>query len=790
MGFFFGQNRIFSLNVNGVGTVAEDGSIIPLFSSVREAAVYNTSLDTTIFTWEGYKDGIKYTRLSTYNHTTNEFGDIIDVKFPNLIYDYHGVPAVLRDHQGYWHVFGGSHAGNLQHSVSDGVDDFTSFTLQTAITGEYGYPKPLLVGSTLYVFARRATTGLNNLALRKTTSLNNGLAVWDTEKTILNLNTNPAVASQRVYAGNFLVVGTEIWFVSCVSDLNDTRRYNVYFFKYDTVTGNVSNYRGTTTILNASLPVNRTQADADFRIISYEETEEGTDIPVFFLDSNNRVHIFYGIGPINGPYNITYIYDNGSTWSTPEIAAQTYGRYDTFAPILLSNGNIELYYSKPWATNWATTSQPLDGEPLFKTRISGVWSNPIQLLNGDLYSIGRYVPILNYHDNAKVIFTELANGTTDAYAGGKHLFIHGNSGFLSRSVIPSNVSAPTVFGTISTGELLVSYPGEWNGYPSPNFSYKWLADGQIIPNQINSTLVVTEDNATADITVRVTASNKYGLDSEDSIGLSTDLWFRLMNNPGATIYSGVPRYVYDGNSFIYAGANDLSSEFWRYNILLNTWTRLADSPSYFVNYGALVYTGNYIYAMRGENYLTMWRYNISSNEWETRSDAAYTMRQECSMVWDGNDYIYVKQGTNKTLFRYSISNDIWDHYSVLTQAILNMYNGNIILVSDNIYVLNGFNTKGFQVYNITSNTWTQKTDTPDNTFNGTSLSWDGDDYIYALQGNNTKNFWRYSISNNSWEVLDDFPLFVRYGGSMISANGALYARPGNGNISFWKFKLV
>ncbi len=122
-------------SVSEVGTVADNGATIPLFGSIREAAFYINSLDTTVFAWEAFADGRRQAQVSTYNHTTETFGPIVDSGITTLISDDHGVPAMVQDYQGYGHLFGGAHGGSMQYAVTSAPNDFSSWASSTPITG-------------------------------------------------------------------------------------------------------------------------------------------------------------------------------------------------------------------------------------------------------------------------------------------------------------------------------------------------------------------------------------------------------------------------------------------------------------------------------------------------------------------------------------------------------------------------------------------------------------------------------------------------------------------------------
>lgn len=415
-----------------IGYIASNGSTGPTYSSVRESAVYDAATDTTVVAWEGWTGSVRAAFVTTYDNATESFGAITNVGAPGLVDDDHGVPSIVKDHEGYWHVFCCSHNdasnnGQIQHSVTNSPNDLTVWTLQTELATDSGYPHPVMVGSTLYLFSRNGSSSGNQyeLVLNKTTSLSGGVAAWDTEKDLINLSPGPPGTIARTYPGNAVVVGTEIWFIASEGASNDGYRRHVFFFRYDTADGSLKNYSGGVSTAAGSLPINRATADASYRIYEHQGSNEGTDIPTWFLDGSNRAHVFYSVGPNSGPFEIFYMYDTGSGWSTPEVITQTAGRYDTFAAIPVGD-TIHLYYFMPW------TGGGNDGQPCRKIRSAGgVWSDR-EILTISEKRIGRAIPVTNGQSVARVMLSERGAGSTDASAGGLKIFLYGDDGFIGR----------------------------------------------------------------------------------------------------------------------------------------------------------------------------------------------------------------------------------------------------------------------------------------------------------------------------------------------------------------------
>lgn len=769
-----------------LNTVAENGSIIPLFSTVSEAAYYDETLNLTVFAWEGYSNGIKYVYVSTYNHTTRIFSPIVDVGMPTLINDYHGVPCIVKDHEGYIHVFGGSHGNDLQHCVSASPNDFSSFTLQTPISGSFSYPNAVLVGSSIHIIVRNDDTpGYYGLSVISSSSLSAGAASWGAVVELVNLNPTPSTVTTRVYSGIAKVVGQEIWNIFCRYDSSDGHRRDVYFIKYDTSTGSVSNFRDSYSTPSASLPVLRTDADTEYRI--YTNGEEGTDVPVWGVDYLNRVNLFFSDGNTTDGFDIYHIYDTGTAWTTPVKVATTYQQYDTFAPIFKARGEIMLVYTTKFTADEGVTYFPYDGNPVYRIRdINGFWSSEFPLVIGVDFPMGRFLPIHNAHPNAKLIFAELSDALTDAYAGHKKLFIYGDNGFLARHIEPNNISVPVVNGVVAQDEILIGHRGIWEGYPNPTLSYQWYSDGSPIVNETDKAIIVTPALVGTTITLGVTGTNKFGEDFSSSSGIDGSTWFSLTDIPGNVVYNGVPSFAYDGSRYIYSGSNNGTNSFWRYDTFTNTWFQLEDSPEEFLDYAFLVYTGSHIYVSKGAYSDVFMRYTIATNTWEYMTSATWTLRTGQHGVWDGGNIIYVQQGDTATVATYRIAEDDWTFVNVAPETLWRgylAYDG-----SDNLYVLRGNNTATFYRYNISGDTWTQMTDCLQIAGQGCCMILLGD-YIYAVPGVNSNSLLRYNILTNDWTDLSDAPSEINYGGAMASDGTFLYIRKGGGPLDFWRYRI-
>jgi hypothetical protein len=85
------------------------------------------------------------------------------------------------------------------------------------------------------------------------------------------------------------------------------------------------------------------------------------------------------------------------------------------------------------------------------------------------------------------------------------------------AVKPANTEAPQLTGTPAVGQPLSCSAGSWTGTPAPTFAFQWLRDGSAIPGASTETYVVHAADQGHAISCKVTATNKAGEASAQSV---------------------------------------------------------------------------------------------------------------------------------------------------------------------------------------------------------------------------------------------------------------------------------
>jgi hypothetical protein len=410
-----------------------------LYPSVREALVHDAPNNRSIFALEIWDDGAENRRMKVgyRNHGTGVTSALVDVGITGLADDNHGVPSICKGPDGHWYVFGAAHITTIKYASTDAADDLSVWTSRgTATDLDGAYPHPVVAGSKLYLlYLRRNLSTDRGLKLRVFTASGGVLTPEGASLSILDLDQDGAGPDERVYLGNCILVGTEIWFVAQRSSPNDDDgRRDVYFARYDTATGALKNYDGSVTIASGSLPVTRATADASFLIFDHTGTRHGTDIPVWFRDVAGHAHVFFADGEAGGPFRIKMMFDTGSGWQSEDTGVDAYGDFATFAAVLRRDGAILLYHNDPsevlaGAEWYGGTGY---GHAALTVRSpAGAWSSPARLLTGIGKPIGRFTPVIDPHPSLRVLMSELPETADDSAAPGHRVFGHGARRFLA-----------------------------------------------------------------------------------------------------------------------------------------------------------------------------------------------------------------------------------------------------------------------------------------------------------------------------------------------------------------------
>ncbi len=387
---------------------------IPWMSGAASPAAMHAGGKTWL-TWESVTGQAHSIVGTVYDHATASWTPMTVGSHP-LVDDAHGGPAMVRDHEGYWHCFYGAHNTPLKASVTTAPDTPT-WTARPDIAGANTYPHPVLVGSTLYLFYRRTDGNTMPLCLRRTTSLAGGIAVWGPEQVVLDLGPDT-----RTYLGVALPRGTDIYLSVTRATYADDARRDQYVLIYESTTNSVRTLSGWIWL---PLPVTRAQADTSCRVVT--QTTNRTDIAAMCFDGAGTLHLVYADG--TGPFPLYHTAWDGTSWTTP---AQV-GIYDAQPGGIAYPGYLDEMCLVPTASGvelWhpADTGSFAYGGAMIRRSWTGTWDAPETMLAAGTLALARPSAVRDAHPDARVIYADTAQDQLTETS--LRLFLHGDSGYL------------------------------------------------------------------------------------------------------------------------------------------------------------------------------------------------------------------------------------------------------------------------------------------------------------------------------------------------------------------------
>lgn len=151
---------VYLMLYNTIVMPPSEGNSILLATNARDQTVTENIGPVAYYyddyTYYAYQASSSYCDpfVGKYQHTIGIVTPGVKVANGVLVNDGHGAPCIIRDMQGYIHVFFGAHYSALKHSKSNNPDDISSWTAQDDIGDQITYPWVLQVGLTFYLFYR------------------------------------------------------------------------------------------------------------------------------------------------------------------------------------------------------------------------------------------------------------------------------------------------------------------------------------------------------------------------------------------------------------------------------------------------------------------------------------------------------------------------------------------------------------------------------------------------------------------------------------------------------------
>ncbi len=267
------------------------------------------------------------------------------------------------------------------------------------------------------------------------------------------------------------------------------------------------------------------------------------------------------------------------------------------------------------------------------------------------------------------------------------------------------------------------------------------------------------------------------------------------------VLTNTPSLPYDGSSLgydphthaVYYQGGNSAPYFFKYDIEEEEWVELSMMPLGLLYGGGVHRAGDSLYAMRGGNTNTFYKYNIEKNSWLIPQRGLFGREYQGTNLLFGSYGADIVKGDKNFFYitRGNYGDDFlrWDEKTGELQRLAKVpaglyVGGSLVYESKNnkIYATAGTHCRAFFVYDIATNIWEEITTDPlpvvANT--GSSMSFDGSRYIYFASGA-ARNFYRYDIegaSENRWSTLGLLPANIGYGSEMLLKGDYLYALRG------------
>jgi hypothetical protein len=409
------------------------GATWPWYGDTHRSCMHFDDTNVTWYMWETSFGDTRYCFVMTSNETTGAWSDIYFCGSNTLVDDDHGNPSIQRDTGGYVYNFYGAHGFDpVQVARTTTPDTPSTWTDLTEVSGNWTYPCCDLVGSDFYLFMRGdETQGETDSQYVYKKAVNpQGTPSWGAQVKIINFG-----AGTRVYSGNHIVVGTDIYICFCFADDGNTYRQDVFCGIYNTLTGSFRNLSGSTTVAAGSLPINLATARSDFRIVDQLTDSLHGAVPQMCFDTLGRLHFSYVQGEAAGPFFMQHIMWNVSTLSTPIVVGEfpsnaIYHQTDRQTCVALDDGSVDLYwvtasqYNYDWGGNISRRTLSPHGELGIVTLIRPASS---------AFPLNAVTAVQNGSAKARVVFAETVthavwpateSGILKCYAFGDYGYSH------------------------------------------------------------------------------------------------------------------------------------------------------------------------------------------------------------------------------------------------------------------------------------------------------------------------------------------------------------------------------
>ena len=307
-----------------------------------------------------------------------------------------------------------------------------------------------------------------------------------------------------------------------------------------------------------------------------------------------------------------------------------------------------------------------------------------------------------------------------------------------------------------------------------------------------------------DNTIYVTQGNtRSGFAAYDIRGNN---WTQLTNTPTLSYYGSQIEYDSTSNA-VYFLEGWGKPFFYKYDISTQTWSSLTDAPIGISWGGSMKNVNGSLYVLRGAATQSFYKYNIIKASWLIptvglfdgwfRGSEYRTYGYGADIIKGDGDNFYITRGNYDNLFvRYNSSTGT---STKMADAPAGFYLGSELVydsVNNKIYATGSVYFRKFYQYDIATDVWSEMSqDSPPlDSYNGSSMIFDGSRYIYWIRGSDTQSFYRYDtqgVAGSRWgAALSNTGFNMGYGADLIYKDNYIYALRGANTNKFIRYDVT
>ncbi len=287
--------------------------------------------------------------------------------------------------------------------------------------------------------------------------------------------------------------------------------------------------------------------------------------------------------------------------------------------------------------------------------------------------------------------------------------------------------------------------------------------------------------------------------------INTNSWEVLGSTPSLPYYGA--GLAYDGNGGVFYVGGNYNPYMFRYDIETSTWEEVAPSPLGFYYGGGIHKVGDYLYGIRGGNSTFFYKYNIQEDSWLLPKRGLFSREFEGNVLLNtyyGAD-ILKGEGSTYYITRGNLADDFvsWNDETGELTRLPNLPMGSYLgssmaydSTSKKIYYTGGQYDRGFFVFDIENETWSEESldPIPVAVNSGSSMVYDGSRYIYLARASSTNTFYRFDtqgVAGSKWTTMANVLGSLGYGAELLLKGDDIYTLQGNNvnNNPFYKYSI-